>query len=186
MRLTVLADHIAARRSQLISDLLGVPMGALTMTTTAKAGASTFCRSNQLSSLRSDTARAKARRDCDVAIVGSLVQTLAAEDLFPVPTGPEDVFEGAQALSTRLTRAAASIQTIGIPGGGRDGGAAGSRLAVQAGHVDSVFHASCNPSQKLLKQLNDIMAAARCVASPAHVKHLEQQAKEISGSRGSH
>lgn len=160
-------------------------MGALTMTATTKAGASTFCRSNQLSSLRSDTARAKARRDCDVAIVGSLVHALAAEDLFPLPAGPGDVFESARALRARLASAAASIQTIGIPGGGgRDGGAAaaGSRSsAVQAGHVDSAFHAGCSPSQKLLRQLGDVIAAARCGPSPAHVKHLEQQAKEIRG-----
>lgn len=176
---TVLEDHLATCRLQLISNLLAVLVDAL-VAAAAKTSVS-YCRSNQLSSLRSDTARTKARADCNAAILGSLVQELAAGDLFPVPAGPEDIFESAQALKTRLNKVATSIQTLGISGGACEG--AGGRNQASAGHIDSTFHAGCSPSQRLVKQLDDVMSMARCGATPEQTRHLQGQARDIGSHR---
>lgn len=130
---------------------------------------SPFCRSTSLSALRPDAARYKARADCSTAILGSLIQSLAAEDLFPVPGGPEDIFESAGALKQRLVRVVENIQTPGVPGpGGR-------------GYVAEESHAGCNPKERLLKLLNDVMETSTCAPNEAQMRHLEKTAEQIGG-----
>lgn len=124
--------------------------------------------------------RSKARADCNAAILGSLLESLAAEDLFPLPRGPEDIFESAQALKMRLAKVADGIQTLGISGGGHDG--AGHRAQAPPRHIDSMFHAGCNPNLKLLRQLGEVMSMARCHCTPEQTRHLQRRAGDI----GSH
>lgn len=172
-------DHLSTCRLQIIANLLGVAEGALS-TGAAKPGPA-YCRSNQVSSLRVDAARTKARADCNAVILGSLVQELAARDLFPAPAAPEDVSESAPALQGRIAAAFAAVQTLGIPAGSL-AGTAGSRAP--AGHVDAAYHVGCNPSYKLLRQLDEAASATVFEATAAHVRHLDRQAKLIGEDRG--
>lgn len=159
-------------RLQLVSDLLAVLVDAL-LGAAAKTNVP-FCRSNQISSLRPDIARSKARADCNATIMGSLVEGLAAEDLFPLPAGPEDIFESAKALKTRLSKVAASIQTLGISSGGKQ---------ASAGHIDSAFHAGCNPKHKLMKQLDDIMSMGRSGGTTESTGYSLVHARAIGSHR---
>lgn len=177
-KLTVNQDHLSACRHQLITNLLSVVHGAI-----LKGAAKTlpsYCRSNQVSSLSAEAARTKARADCNAVILGSLVQEFSARDLFPVPLGPEEIFESAPELRRRIADALAAVQTLGIPLGSAAGTAAGR---APTGHVDAAFHVGCKPSSKLLKNLDEAMSTASVEATPAHIRHLSMQAELIGDFR---
>lgn len=112
--------------------------------------------------MRSQESRDKARADCDAAMLGSLIQELAAADLFPIPAG-EDIFESAISLKDKLTSVSRGIKTLGIP-------------------VPGERHVDCHPGDRLLKQLDEVMFLAREAAvTDSQIEHLKKQAMEIEG-----
>ncbi|KAJ4417731.1 hypothetical protein N0V82_006005 [Gnomoniopsis sp. IMI 355080] len=162
-----LLDHLATTRTQLITSLLAVLESTLqtAINTSRTAIQSPFCRSTAVSGMSSDSARYKVRADCTAAILGSMIQSLAAEELFPYPESPEDIFESAGALRHRLVRVVEGIQTLGIPNG------------TGTAFIDESVHAGCNPKKRLLKWLD--AERPRCAPTQAQIRHLEETAERI-------
>lgn len=169
-------DHLATCRTDLIAALLHVLEKAVQNGANKIAGVSAFCRCSKINLTHPETARNKARADCNNAILGSIIQALAAEDLFPFPTGPKDVFESASDLNKRLLRVVRSLETLGAP----HGTAKGSNKTVWQVELHEM-HKVCSQKEKLEWQLNDVMRQIKCRATPAHIKHLALAAREVGG-----
>lgn len=167
MKAMDLVDHLASCRSELITSLLSVLERAVYDAAANRNGVSPLCRYNGAEYRQPNP---KARADCHVAILGSIIQCLAAEDLFPLPAGTDEVFESAAALKERLLRVVRNIKTPGVQGD--------PTHRAMRGCISHQLHAGCSPVGQLTRQLDDAMCGAKCEATDAHVKHLE---REIGG-----
>ncbi|CAN8104084.1 unnamed protein product [Discula destructiva] len=165
-------DHLAACRKPLVNSLLRVLEDTILKYGINTRGTSALCRGD-LVAFDNEAARIKARSDCDAAILGSLIQGLVAENLFPLPVDAQEVFEGVGLLRNRLVRVVSSIKTPGLPG-------SAVKPSIRLS-VSDELHTRCKPKDQMLSQLDHELRQVKCEATPMHVEHLERMRKEIEG-----
>lgn len=64
------------------------------------------------------------------------------------------------------------VETLGVPGAGGKG------------VVGEEAHAGCNPREKLLRLLNDVIGTPMCAPTDAQKMHLVRTAVRIDGGEG--